>query len=240
MSAPARAFSIDYPAGETNKNNEKGEQRHTMQNPVDQPRNLTGQRRRTMASSCLVLIFVLIFLCTNLWAAPEKEKPAKKPVPAQTPGAAPGPTIKPSAINDSNINAVLKRADEMMKKGEVDGPLKILLGVYEYSKDILFTVKFFQGYYEKLVNDSNTPQGEKEELYIKLKRMGQLVPKYNNIKEVTTYNIGYLYAKKGEAEKARKYLIEVLELTPFSTKKDSISMKAKTLLLDLYDLEGEF
>jgi len=29
-------------------------------------------------------------------------------------------------------------------------------------------------------------------------------------------------------------------LTPFTTKKDSISMKAKTLLLDLYGLEGEF
>jgi len=101
-------------------------------------------------------------------------------------------------------------------------------------------VKFFQGHYEKAVNDPVTPQGEKEEIYIKLKRMGQLMPKYNSIREVTTYNVGYLYAKKGDAEKARKFLTEVLELTPFSTKKDSISMKAKTLLLDLYGLEGEF
>ncbi len=128
----------------------------------------------------------------------------------------------------------------MMRKGEVDGPLKILVNVYEYSKDVLLTVKFFQGHYEKAANDPVTPQGEKEEIYIKLKRMGQLTPKYNSIREVTTYNVGYLYAKKGDAEKARKFLTEVLELTPFSTKKDSISMKAKTLLLDLYGLEGEF
>jgi tetratricopeptide (TPR) repeat protein len=190
----------------------------------------------------LVLIFTLIIWVPNLLAAQEKEKPAKKPATTQAPapGTAPGTSIKSSAINDSNVNAALKRADEMMKKGEVDGPLKILVSVYEYSKDVLLTVKFFQGHYEKAINDPNTPQGEKEEIYIKLKRMGQLVPKYNSIKEATTYNVGYLYAKKGDAEKARKYLIEVLELTPFSTKKDSISMRAKTLLLDLYGLDGEF
>jgi len=90
------------------------------------------------------------------------------------------------------------------------------------------------------VNDPTTSQSEKEEIYIKLKRMNQLLPKYNTIREVTTYNVGYLYAKKGDTEKARKFLTEVLELTPFSTKKDSISMKAKTLLLDIYGLEGEF
>lgn len=207
--------------------------------------NIAVQKKHRFSSKGFFLIPVLIFLVsivlnTPLWAAPEKEKPSKKQAPMQAPGATATPSVKTSAINDSNINAALKRADEMMKKGEVDGPLKILVSVYEYSKDVLSTVKFFQGHYEKAVNDPGTSQGDKEEIYIKLKRMGQLVPKYNNIKEVTTYNVGYLYAKKGDAEKARKYLIEALELTPFSTKKDSISMKAKTLLLDLYGLEGEF
>jgi tetratricopeptide (TPR) repeat protein len=207
--------------------------------------NITTQNRQNCATRWFFLIPLFAFLVfiisnTQVWAAPEKEKPSKKPATSQAPGATTAPSIKASAINDSNINAALKRADEMMKKGEVDGPLKILVSVYEYSKDVLLTVKFFQGHYEKVVNDPGTSQGEKEEIYIKLKRMGQLVPKYNSIKEVTTYNVGYLYAKKGDDEKARKYLTEVLELTPFSTKKDSISMKAKTLLLDLYGLEGEF
>jgi len=40
---------------------------------------------------------------------PEKEKPAKKPATTQAPapGAAPGTSIKGSAINDSNVNAAL-------------------------------------------------------------------------------------------------------------------------------------
>lgn len=218
----------------------KGEQGYIMQNIYDKVRSCLPQRKGMVVFFSLVLILALIFWCPTLWAAPEKEKPAKKPATAPGAGTTPGTSIKSSAINDSNINASLKRADEMMKKGEVDGPLKILVSVYEYSKDVLYTVKFFQGHYEKAVNDPTTAQSEKEEIYIKLKRMGQLVPKYNSIKEVTTYNVGYLYAKKGDAEKARKYLTEVLELTPFTTKKDSISMKAKTLLLDLYGLEGEF
>jgi tetratricopeptide (TPR) repeat protein len=211
-----------------------------MQNFADQIKGCLPQRKATLVFFSLVLILALIVWSPTLWAAPEKEKPTKKPAQTPAAGVTPNSSIKASATNDSNINAALKRADEMMKKGEVDGPLKILVSVYEYSKDVLFTVKFFQGHYEKAVNDPTTSQGEKEEIYIKLKRMAQLVPKYNNIKEVTTYNLGYLYAKKGDAEKARKYLTEVLELTPFSTKKDSISMKAKALLLDLYGLEGEF
>jgi tetratricopeptide (TPR) repeat protein len=209
-------------------------------NDIGKSKNHFSTERGTCILAVIAFL-TLIFANQSLWAAPEKEKAPKKPSASQTTGGSTTATsVKSSAINDSNINAALKRADEMMKKGEVDGPLKILVGVYEYSKDVLFTVKFFQGHYEKVVSDSTTPQGEKEEIYIKLKRMGQLIPKYNSIKEVTTYNVGYLYAKKGDAEKARKYLTEVLELTPFSTKKDSISMKAKTLLLDLYGLEGEF
>lgn len=183
-------------------------------------------------------LFVMSFCASpSVWAAPEKA-PARKP--AAPPPTAPAPLAKGGGLNDSNINAALKRADDMMKKGEVDGPLRILLSVYDYSKDVLTTVRFFQEHYEKVVNDSATPQSEKEEIYIKLKRMSQLILKYTSIKEVTTYNIGYLYAKKGDGEKARKYLTEVLELTPFSTKKDSISMKAKSLLLDIFGLEGEF
>ena len=209
-----------------------------MQNIADRTKSRFTMRNGVVIVITIMFLFTLIFLSPVLWAAQEKQ--SKKPAQAPSKGMAPSGSIKSSAINDSNINTVLKGADEMMRKGEVDGPLKILVNVYEYSKDVLFTVKFFQGHYEKAVNDPVTPQGEKEEIYIKLKRMGQLMPKYNSIREVTTYNVGYLYAKKGDAEKARKFLTEVLELTPFSTKKDSISMKAKALLLDLYGLEGEF
>ena len=210
-----------------------------MYNIQNRMRNLHAFRVSTAAFIFFIFFIALYLWSPALWAAPA-EKASRKPAAAPSAGKAPGTTVKGSAINDSNINAALKRADEIIGKGEVDGPLKILVGVYEYSKDVLFTVKFFQRHYEKIVNDPSTPQGEKEEIYIKLKRMGQLIPKYNSIREVTTYNVGYLYAKKGDAEKARKFLTEVLELTPFSTKKDSIAMKAKTLLLDLYGLEGEF
>jgi hypothetical protein len=203
-----------------------------MLSPTRRITNCFGKRKVMVALSSLFLICFLISSGPALWAAPEK--PSKKPGPP--------PTVsqKNSSINDSNVQTYLKRADEMMRKGEVDSPLKILLGVYDYSKDVLVTLKYFQTHYEKAVNDSSTSQGDKEEIYVKLKRIAPLVPKYNSIREATTYNIGYLYAKKGDAEKARKYLTEVLDLTPFSLKKDSISMRAKTLLLELYDLEGEF
>ena len=46
--------------------------------------------------------------------------------------------------------------------------------------------------------------------------------------------------KLGETEKARKYLVEFLQVTPYSGGRDSQWIKAKTLLLELYSLEGEF
>jgi hypothetical protein len=73
-----------------------------------------------------------------------------------------------------------------------------------------------------------------------LKRMKQLVPKYTAIRDASAYNMGYTYAKLGDPEKARKYLSQVIETTPFSTKQDSLWMKSKALLLGLYGLEGEF
>jgi tetratricopeptide (TPR) repeat protein len=160
--------------------------------------------------------------------------------PAQKQARKSSASSRVTTINDATIQTALKTADDMMRRGEIDNPLRILLGVYDYSKNVLYTVKFFQSHYEKAVNDPVTTQDEKEDIHIKLKSMGQLVPKYNRIREVTTYNIGYLYTKKGDSEKARKYLTEAIDITPFSTRKDSICMKAKTLLLGLYGLEGEF
>ncbi len=147
---------------------------------------------------------------------------------------------KDIAINDSNIQGYFKKAEELTQKGELENSLKIFLKIYDYTKGVLNTVRFFQTYYEKTVNEPSITQNQKEETFIKLKRMEQLISKYNSMKEITTYHMGHIYAKKGDSERARKYLMEVLSITPFSTEQDSICMKSKTLLLGLYNLEGEF
>jgi tetratricopeptide (TPR) repeat protein len=147
---------------------------------------------------------------------------------------------KDIAINDSNIQGYFKKAEELTQKGELENSLKIFLKIYDHTKGVLNTVQFFHAYYEKTINEPSITQNQKEETFIKLKRMEQLISKYNSMKEITTYHMGYIYAKKGDSERARKYLIEVLSITPFSTEQDSICMKSKTLLLGLYNLEGEF
>ncbi len=143
-------------------------------------------------------------------------------------------------LNDSTILDHLKKAEEHLKKGELDASLTLLLKIHDYSQDVAKTVKYFQTQYEKVVNDSSVDQHEKEDIVIKLKRMGPLVPKYTSIREVSAYDIGLIYAKKGDGDKARKYLLEVLETAPFSTKADSAWMKSKKLLLGIYGLEGAF
>jgi hypothetical protein len=145
-----------------------------------------------------------------------------------------------TAINDANVQEFFKRADDQIKKGEIDIALYALLKIHDYSEDVLKTVKFFKSQYEKIVSDSSASQAEREDIFLKLKRMEQLTKKYTAIIEASAYDIGYGYAKKGDGEKSRKYLLEVLETTPFSTKQDSLWIKSKKTLLWLYNLEGEF
>ena len=150
------------------------------------------------------------------------------------------PFRKSIVINDANLQSHQKRVEDLVKKGDFDNSLKIMLKINDYTKEVLSTVKAIKTQYEKAVNDPSVPQKDKEDLFIKLKGLNQLIPRYTTLYEASTFNLGYIYAKLGETEKARKYLVEFLQMTPYSSGRDSQWMKAKTLLLELYSLEGEF
>ena len=184
-----------------------------------------------------VIPFLLILFVASAFfpagTASAVERKAKKPAPAAAP-------VKEAGINDSNVKEALKKAEEQLKKGESDATLASLIRINDYADDVLKTVRLIQGQYEKAVNDPSVPQGEREDIFLKLRRLGQLTPKYTAIREASAYDIGYVYAKRGDGEKARKYLLKVFETAPFSTKQDSAWMKSKKLLLGLYNLEGEF
>ncbi|RPJ58392.1 MAG: hypothetical protein EHM12_07885 [Dehalococcoidia bacterium] len=174
------------------------------------------------------LLIILALLTPSVTFGAEK-KPKKQPA-----------TVQETAITDANITASHKKADEMLKKGDLDASGKIYQKIYDYTKGALNTTKLIQAQYEKVLNDPATAQNDREELFIKLKRIKQLVPKYNGIKETSAYNMGYIYAKKGDPERARRFLSEVLDTAPFSLEPNSLWMKTKTLLLSQYGLEGEF
>ena len=177
--------------------------------------------------------FLLILaLISALLAAGPASGAEKKPKKA--------PAVKGSVINDATVQESFKKAEDQLKKGETETAVSLLLKIHDYSEDVLKTVKFFQAQYQKVVNDSSVSQAEREDIFLKLKRMEQLMKKYAAIKEASAYDLGYGYAKKGDSERSRKYLLEVLETAPFSTRQDSLWMKSKKVLLWLYSLEGEF
>lgn len=180
----------------------------------------------------LFLSFVLLILIpeVSFGAETRTKKPSAQKEAVQ----------KETIITDSNVQASFKKGEELLKKGDIEGSQRILSKVYDYTKEALITINFVQSKYEKLVNDPSTDQSEKEDILIKLQRIKQVRAKYTSIKTASAYDLGYIYTKKRDPEKARQFLAEVLETTPFSTKKGSTWMKAKTLLLELYDLEGEF
>ncbi len=203
-----------------------------IHNETERPTALRVKNRqisvRTFSLFVAITFFALLLL-PGISVSAEKKGSRKPPVQQ-----------KETALNDGTVLDYLKKAEDQLKKGELEASLSTLLKIHDYSEDVVKTVKYFQAQYEKVVTDSSVAQAEKEDIFLKLKRIGQLIPKYNNLREVSAYDIGLIYAKKGEAEKARKYLLEVLETAPFSTKADSAWMKTKKLLLGLYHLEGEF
>ncbi|MDD3844839.1 MAG: hypothetical protein PHC90_00615 [Syntrophorhabdaceae bacterium] len=183
------------------------------------------------AAAIIVTAFFISGIVCIADAAPEKK--AK-------PAAAAAAKKDSGAINDANLNASQKRVEELLKKNEYVTSLRTSLKIYDYTKEVLATVKVIKGHYEKAVNDPAVATKDKERLYLKLKGLDQLIPRYTTAYETSLYSLGYIYARRNEPERARKYLTEYLQTTPFSTSRDSKWMKAKTLLLELYSLEGEF
>jgi hypothetical protein len=161
--------------------------------------------------------------------APRQTPPQKAAQPRET------------TINDVNIQAVFKTGEELFKKEKTDESLRIFLGIYRYSKDMITFLETVRPNYEKLLNENTSlGQEEKEELYIKQKRMRDLTSKYSSLRIESAYYVGAAYAKRGDTEQARKYLLEVCQTAPFSLKPKSTWLKSKNLLLALFQLEGEF
>ncbi len=176
----------------------------------------------------LSLLFIAAVLLPGSISAAEKKTPR------------PAAAVKESSINDSNVRGILKRTDDQLKKNDFVSTLGPSLKINDFAKDVLSSVKTVRTYYEKAISDAATPQSEKENILLKLRRLEEVEKRYNGIYEASTFNLGYIYAKRGDAERGRKYLSEYIKIAPFSAKKDSQWMKAKTLLLELYGLEGEF
>ena len=146
-----------------------------------------------------------------------------------------------TTINDVNIQSVFKTGEELFKQGKTDDSLRTFLGIYRYSRDMLTFLEIVRPNNEKLLTENpSLSQEEKEDLYIKQKRMKDLTSKYQSLRVESAYYVGAAYAKRGDAEQARKYLLEVCQTAPFSLKPKSTWMKSKNLLLALFQLEGEF
>jgi tetratricopeptide (TPR) repeat protein len=163
------------------------------------------------------------------------EKKQKKQPPAPKLEASKAPEI-----TGANLQAYYKDAEEMAKKGKVDGALRMFLNVHAYAKDLLSLMQSAQTRYEKAGTDASLSQSQKEDFYIKLQRIRSLTAQYSLLEAESAYNIGSLYTKKGEYESARKYLLEACKKLPFSPEPNSSWMKSKNLLLGLFRLEGEF
>jgi len=210
-----------------------------MKNPKIKNRKPTKRNNKieTMKKEVSVTaLFLMLFLAVTILfpnASYGVEKKIKKQ-PAQK------EVRESGAITGSNVQASFGKAEELLKKGDSETSLRIFIKVYDYTKEALTTINFVQKQYETAIKDPAIEQSEKEDIFIKLNRMKQLTPKYAGIKTATAYNMGYIYTKRGDSDKARKYLSEVLEVTPFSVKQGSLWIKSKTLLLEVYGLEGEF
>lgn len=182
----------------------------------------------------------MLFVILGLVLSPALCQAQARKVPKQ----GPAPKVaqpRETTINDVNVQSVFKTGEELFKQGKTDDSLRTFLGIYRYSRDMLTFLDIVRPNYEKLLTDNpSLSQEEKEDLYIKQKRMKDLTSKYQSLRVESAYYAGAAYTKRGDAEQARKYLLEVCQTAPFSLKPKSTWMKSKNLLLALFQLEGEF
>jgi tetratricopeptide (TPR) repeat protein len=171
----------------------------------------------------------MLALPQMLGAAEKKSKKAAQPAPAAV-----------SAVTDINLLDHWKSGEEQLKKGRTDDALKSFLAVHSFCRDNLLLIKCVREAYEKALGDGNLKQSQREDLYLKQQRISSLTARYQRFKGESAYNIGFAYKKRGDAEQARKYLIEACQTVPFSLDPASTWMKSKNLLLAISGLEGEF
>jgi len=183
-----------------------------------------------------LIISSLALSITPVICQGQERKVSKQPPPAKV-----TPPPRDTAVNDVNVQPLFKSAEELFKKDNTDESLRIFSSIYRYAKDMLTFLQTIQPHYEKLIKKSTSKsQEEKEELFIKQKRIQELTSKYTSLRIESAYYVGALYAKRGDTEQARKYLLEVCQTAPFSLNPKSTWLKSKNLLLALFQLEGEF
>lgn len=196
-------------------------------------------KRGTLAALSLILLLSLFCSPHSLFAAQKKAKrpPVEKPAPAAPAPAAPAPA---HSISDANVVDQLRAAEDLFKKGKTDEALRIFQSIYDYTRDALNLMKCVKASYDKAVAGPNLEQNQKEDLYLKLQRIGALSAQYGKLKGESAYQVGAAHAKKGNNEQARKYLLEACQTVPFSLDPASTWMRSKNLLLSISNLEGEF
>jgi len=195
----------------------------------------TLSRKGFMVAPFLITLGIVLALMLSPAVCQGQTKKAPKPLPQKA--AQPRET----AINDVNVQSAFKTGEGLFKKEQTDESLRIFLAIYRYSKDMLTFLEIVRPNYEKLLSENpSLTQEEKEELYIKQKRVRDLTSKYSSLRIESAYYVGAAYAKRGDAEQARKYLLEVCQTAPFSLNPKSTWLKSKNLLLALFQLEGEF
>ncbi|HBL23586.1 MAG TPA: hypothetical protein DDZ40_05655 [Deltaproteobacteria bacterium] len=143
-------------------------------------------------------------------------------------------------VNNSNMLVHQRRVEDLVKNGNFTYALQVLHKMNDYAKGVLSVATTVKIRYEKAAKDPLISQNEKEFLSVKLARLDRLIQRYTHYHQASMFNLGYLYARLGETEKARKHIVEFLQSEPYSGSPDSQWTKAKTLLLKLYKLEGEF
>jgi hypothetical protein len=190
--------------------------------------------RRKGSLWTLVFIFLLSVLIGPGYAGAADKRQKRPPV------AKPAPAPAPVVINDINLEDYFRTAEDQAKKGKADEADRIFQSIYDYTRDGLTLMKCVKAAYEKALSGQGIEQSQREDIYLKLQRINTLSALYTKIKGDSAYEIGAIAAKKGNPERARKYLLEVCQGVPFSLDPASLWMKSKNLLLALSNLEGEF
>lgn len=183
-----------------------------------------------MAPFLIVLFAVLIWPHLAQGAEKNRRRPPNPPsAPAETKG-----------VNDVNLHDYFKAGLDHLKNGRTEEALRAFQAVHAYTGDNLQFMKCTRDAYEKALGDPNLAQSQREDLFLKLQRIGTLSSRYERVKGESAYFMGASYSKKGDAAQARRYLLEACQVLPFSLDQASLWMQSKALFLRLSNLEGEF
>jgi len=139
-------------------------------------------------------------------------------------------------LRDGTVQEHFANAEALLKRGNLKEALELFIAIYNFSRDCLRFIEMRLQDERRAFESIGGRQEEKERAYLRLKRIEDLEERYREMKMRAAYYAGYIQARLGKEDAARRLLIDALSDPKCAG--SSFCEECRALLKELLGIRG--